>query len=84
MRRIRVRGPTRGRPAGPRVCPAAARREAPDDGHPADAGYVEQSYERDTRYLADRITADGGEGWPVEPGATAWSSAGPARGPAGR
>ena len=25
-------------------------------------------YERDTRYLTDRITADGAEGWPVEAG----------------
>src|SRR3712207_9567001 len=25
-------------------------------------------FERDTRYLSDRITADGREGWPVEPG----------------
>ena len=32
------------------------------------AGYVERSYQRDTRYLSDRITADGREGWPVEPG----------------
>lgn len=30
--------------------------------------YVENSYERDTRYLSDRITADGRDGWPVEPG----------------
>jgi putative glutathione S-transferase len=32
--------------------------------------YVEASYERDTRYLTDRVTADGtGEHeWPVEPG----------------
>ena len=30
--------------------------------------YVERSYERDTRYLSARITADGREGWPVEPG----------------
>ncbi|MBA2768741.1 MAG: glutathione S-transferase family protein, partial [Sporichthyaceae bacterium] len=27
-----------------------------------------ESYERDTRYLSDRITEDGREGWPVEPG----------------
>ncbi len=27
-----------------------------------------QAFERDTRYLNDRITADGSEGWPVEPG----------------
>ena len=32
------------------------------------SSYVEDSYERDTRYLSDRITADGSEGWPVEPG----------------
>lgn len=33
-------------------------------------GYVEPSFERDTRYITDRITASGaGEGeWPVEPG----------------
>ena len=29
--------------------------------------YVEPSYERDTTYIEDRITADGGP-WPVEPG----------------
>jgi glutathionyl-hydroquinone reductase len=32
------------------------------------SSYVEESYERDTRYLSDRITADGREGWPVEAG----------------
>jgi glutathionyl-hydroquinone reductase len=31
-------------------------------------GYVESSYERDTRYLSDRITSDGSGEWPVEPG----------------
>ena len=31
-------------------------------------GYVEQRYQRDTRYLSDRITVDGRDGWPVEPG----------------
>jgi putative glutathione S-transferase len=31
--------------------------------------YVEQDgYERDTRYITDRITRDGRSGWPVEPG----------------
>jgi glutathionyl-hydroquinone reductase len=30
--------------------------------------YVEDSYERDTTYLPDRITADGSSRWPVEPG----------------
>ena len=34
----------------------------------AQSSYVEESYERDTRYLSDRITADGREGWPVEAG----------------
>src|SRR4051794_192509 len=34
-------------------------------------GYVERKFQRDTRYLSDRITADGDEssgGWPVEAG----------------
>ena len=30
--------------------------------------YVEETYERDTRYLTDRITVDGRDGWPVQPG----------------
>lgn len=34
----------------------------------ASATYVEDSYERDTDYLPDRITADGSSGWPVQPG----------------
>ena len=37
------------------------------DEHPT-GGYVEDGYQRDTRYLDDRITADGRDGWPVEPG----------------
>ena len=38
--------------------------------HDANArgAYVEPSFERDTRYINTRITADGREGWPVEPG----------------
>ena len=32
------------------------------------SAYVEEKYDRDTRYLGDRITADGRDGWPVEPG----------------
>jgi putative glutathione S-transferase len=32
------------------------------------SSYVEESYQRDTRYLSDRITAGGEEGWPVEAG----------------
>ncbi len=31
-------------------------------------GYVQASYDRDTRYLSARITADGADGWPVQPG----------------
>ena len=27
-----------------------------------------QDYKRDQNYLPDRITADGRDGWPVEPG----------------
>jgi glutathionyl-hydroquinone reductase len=34
----------------------------------SERGYVEAAYERDTRYLADRITRDGAHGWPVEAG----------------
>lgn len=30
--------------------------------------YLEKDYTRDTRYIPDRITADGRDGWPVEPG----------------
>jgi putative glutathione S-transferase len=30
--------------------------------------YVERGYERDTRYISTRITADGRDGWTVEPG----------------
>ncbi len=30
--------------------------------------YVEPRYERDTRYISTRITADGRDGYPVEPG----------------
>jgi putative glutathione S-transferase len=31
-------------------------------------GYVEPTFERDTNYLSARITVDGAQGWPVEPG----------------
>ncbi len=31
-------------------------------------GYVEAEFQRDMRYLGDRITADGASGWSVEPG----------------
>jgi glutathionyl-hydroquinone reductase len=32
------------------------------------AKYVENEFDRDTDYIPDRITADGRDGWPVEPG----------------
>lgn len=38
------------------------------DGGATQGSYVEPVFERDTRYLTDRITADGSSGWPVEPG----------------
>ncbi len=31
------------------------------------SGYVEREYKRDSNYISDRITADGSDGWPVEP-----------------
>ncbi|MEI2778155.1 MAG: glutathione S-transferase C-terminal domain-containing protein [Tetrasphaera sp.] len=34
----------------------------------ASGTYVEDSYQRDTFYIPDRITADGSSGWPVEAG----------------
>ena len=37
---------------------------APQRGVHSDAG----EFVRDSRYIADRITADGRDGWPVEPG----------------
>src|SRR4051812_2141358 len=37
-------------------------------GHGAVMGYVEDTFERDTDYISDRITADGRQGWTVEPG----------------
>ena len=47
---------------------------AGDSDHQTDDGngsgdYVEPGeYNRDTRYVEDRVTADGRDGWPVEPG----------------
>ena len=32
------------------------------------SGYVESEYKRDSKYISDRITADGSSGWPVEAG----------------
>jgi len=40
--------------------------EAPPET--AHATYVEDVFDRDTRYIPDRITRDGADGWPVEPG----------------
>jgi putative glutathione S-transferase len=37
------------------------------DSSDSQGTYVENTYERDTRYLSARITADGADGWPVEP-----------------
>ena len=34
----------------------------------SDDGYVEKEYKRDSRYIPDRITADGSGEWPVEAG----------------
>lgn len=34
----------------------------------AKGSYVEDSFERDTRYITERITADGSSDWPVESG----------------
>ncbi|HEY3547404.1 MAG TPA: glutathione S-transferase family protein, partial [Propionicimonas sp.] len=31
-------------------------------------GYTEPEFQRDTNYIPDRITRDGRDGWPVEPG----------------
>lgn len=31
-------------------------------------GYVEPEFQRDTKYIPDRITRDARDGWPVEPG----------------
>jgi glutathionyl-hydroquinone reductase len=41
---------------------------SPGPGDGAREGYVEERYQRDTRYLNDRITRDGSGGWRVEPG----------------
>ena len=38
------------------------------EGMSDQGSYVEPSYERDTRYITTRITADGRDGYPVEPG----------------
>jgi putative glutathione S-transferase len=32
------------------------------------SGYIEPEFKRDTSYIQDRITLDGRDGWPVEPG----------------
>jgi len=45
--------------------------------------YVEsgKEYTRDTQYIETRITRDGRDGYPVEPGAIGWLRREPARGP---
>ena len=40
----------------------------PDDGQAQGVYVTEGSFERDQRYLDARITPDGRDGWPVEPG----------------
>jgi len=46
----------------------ASNGDAPDAGE-GPGSYVEEgSFERDTRYITTRVTADGGEGYPVEAG----------------
>ena len=35
---------------------------------PIQQAYIEESFDRDTRYIQTRITADGRDGWPVEAG----------------
>ena len=45
------------------------------------SGYVEKDYQRDQNYISVRITADGRDGWPVEPGRYRLIAAAPARGP---
>lgn len=52
-----------------------------DDGNSA---YGHKAFKRSKSHFADRITADGRDGWPVAAAATAWSSAAPVRGRAGR
>jgi putative glutathione S-transferase len=40
-----------------------------DQGGSSGGRYVEQGeFERDSNYISDRVTADGRDGWPVEPG----------------
>ena len=53
------------------------------EGDTAQTEAARGRFTRDTRYITTRVTADGRDGYPVEPGATGWWSAGPARGPAG-
>ena len=47
---------------------AASRAGLRESGAVSDEGYVEKEYKRDSHYIPDRITADGRDGWPVEPG----------------
>src|SRR5680860_904320 len=41
---------------------------AMSDNAAAAGSYIEDEYDRDTNYIADRITADGVDGWPAEAG----------------
>ncbi|MFC8995642.1 glutathione S-transferase family protein [Streptomyces rochei] len=39
-----------------------------DDGTPGNSGYGRKAFKRSRSHFADRITADGRDGWPVAPG----------------
>lgn len=39
-----------------------------DDGTPGNSGYGKKAFKRSRSHFADRITADGRDGWPVEAG----------------
>lgn len=44
-----------------------------DQGTPGNDDYGKKSFKRSRSHFADRITADGRDGWPVEKqAATAW------------
>lgn len=51
--------------------------DAATDGNVA---YGRKPFKRSRSHFADRITADGRDGWPVEAAATGWWPAVPARG----
>lgn len=52
-----------------------------DDGN---SSYGQKAFKRSKSHFADRVTADGRDGWPVEAAATGWWSAVRVPGRAGR